>query len=240
MAIDYQTAVRENYKNNPGIVEKRKKTNLEKYGVEHAPQSQDVLNKMYETNIEKYGYKTVLADPCHTQKTSEYVSLHKDEINEKRKATNLEKYGVEYYLQTNEFINRRSEKWLSVYGTTNMFDATHPKTKRYKGIIYQSSYEKYFLELCEAANIFHNVTRPTPVSYTFNEKQYYYYPDYKLFGVIIEIKSKYTYDKIGTDKNLQMLNEAKFTAVKQNNKFQLLLGKQEIYQYINSIKKSSL
>jgi hypothetical protein len=237
MSIDYQTVVQENYKSNPGIVEKRKKTNLEKYGVEHAPQSQEVLNKMYETNIEKYGYKTVLADPYHTQKTSEYVSLHKDEINEKRKATNLEKYGVEHYLQTDEFINRRSEKWLSVYGTTNMFDATHPKTKRYKDIIYQSSYEKYFLELCEINNILQFVSRPDSIMYTFNGKSYRYYPDYKLFDVIIEIKSKYTYNKIGMDIQLQQLNDAKFTAVKQNNEFQLLLGKQEIYQYINSIKK---
>ncbi len=39
------------------------------------------------------------------------------------------------------------------------------------------------------------------------------------------------------DIQLQQLNDAKFTAVKQNNEFQLLLGKQEIYQYINSIKK---
>lgn len=39
------------------------------------------------------------------------------------------------------------------------------------------------------------------------------------------------------DEKLRMLNEAKFAAVKQHSLFKLLVGKKEIYHYINNIKR---
>jgi len=37
------------------IIEKRKATNIKRYGVEHAPQSEDIKKKTIETNLKKYG-----------------------------------------------------------------------------------------------------------------------------------------------------------------------------------------
>ena len=42
---------------NPKIVEKRRKTNIERYGVEHPMQNPEIRKKAEATNLKKYGYK---------------------------------------------------------------------------------------------------------------------------------------------------------------------------------------
>lgn len=64
------------------IKEKRKQTNLERYGVENTGQSTILRNKYKKTNLERYGVDN---------------PLKSIEIKERIKATNLEKYGVENY-----------------------------------------------------------------------------------------------------------------------------------------------
>ena len=61
-------------------VEKTKKTNLEKYGVEHASQSKEIREKVKKTCLERYGV--------------EYVIQNEDIMN-KFKNIMFERYGVE-------------------------------------------------------------------------------------------------------------------------------------------------
>lgn len=42
---------------NPKIIEKRRKTNLERYGVEHPMQNPEIRKKAEATNLERYGYE---------------------------------------------------------------------------------------------------------------------------------------------------------------------------------------
>ena len=59
---------------------KQKATMLEKYGVEHASQNEEIRNKIKQGFIDKYG----LDNPSKVE-----------EIKNKQKKTNLERYGVE-------------------------------------------------------------------------------------------------------------------------------------------------
>jgi hypothetical protein len=76
---------------------KAKKSNIEKYGVEHPLKLQEFREKQSNTNLERYGV--------------EFPQQSK-EIREKTKKSYLENFGVEHISQLNE--NReRSRNWLS-------------------------------------------------------------------------------------------------------------------------------
>ena len=63
--------------------ERRKATNLLKYGVEHVMRSETVQLKTRTTNLERYGV------PC---------AVRAESVQEKVKATNLTRYGQEYAI----------------------------------------------------------------------------------------------------------------------------------------------
>ena len=89
----------EEYKN------KVKSSNLEKYESEWYIQSSDFKNKAKETLIEKYGYDnyTKSDESKERYKDKEYI----EQIKMKMKATNLKKYGVEYYNhKTNMIVSK--------------------------------------------------------------------------------------------------------------------------------------
>jgi hypothetical protein len=87
-------------------LEKRKKTFIEKYGVDNPAKSEVVKEKTKRTNIERYGV------PCSAQS---------DRVKEKAKQTNLERYGVEYAFQAKEVQDKIKETNLERYGTENPF-----------------------------------------------------------------------------------------------------------------------
>ena len=66
--------------NSPEVKEKRRKTNMERYGVPNALQSKEIQEKVISTNLERFGV--------------EYASQN-SQIREKIRKTNLERYGVE-------------------------------------------------------------------------------------------------------------------------------------------------
>ena len=70
------------------IVEKRKSTNIQKYGCASPSQSKEVQRKIRQTNLERYGFENPMQ--C-------------SEIRQKLKETNLEKYGVDTVLRLPEF-----------------------------------------------------------------------------------------------------------------------------------------
>ena len=72
------------------VQNKRKKTCLEKYGVEHYNKTEESKEKIKNTCLEKYGVE----NPTQSIK-----------IKEKIKNTCLEKYGVESYTKTDECKN---------------------------------------------------------------------------------------------------------------------------------------
>lgn len=103
--------------------EKRKKTVLEKYGVDNIAKSQDIKKKQEQTNIERWGHKS---------------SFQNEEVRERWKTTIEEKYGVDHYFKTDEFKEKTREFSLEKYGVD------HPsKSKEVQNKISQTNIEKY-------------------------------------------------------------------------------------------------
>ena len=80
---------------------KQRATMLEKYGVEHASQNEEIRNKIKEGFIEKYG----VDNPSKLQ-----------EIKDKQKKTNLKKYGVEYIVHNAESKAKMFQTNIEKYG----------------------------------------------------------------------------------------------------------------------------
>jgi hypothetical protein len=91
-------------------MDKKKQTNLEKYGVDNPAKSLEVKEKINKTCLEKYGTKVA----------NQYSS---EELKEKFKNRCLEKYGVETPVKNetlkNEFLRKGKETRLLKYGDEN-------------------------------------------------------------------------------------------------------------------------
>ena len=94
--------------------ERRKKTNLERYGVDNPAKSSTVQEKMKSTNLERYG----VGNPFQS-----------DEIKEKIKDRNRELYGVEYPMQSCEIQEKFRQTSLERYGTDTPLQAKSVKDK---------------------------------------------------------------------------------------------------------------
>lgn len=126
--------------NNP---EKRKQTNLDKYGVENVSQvpelNKDKIEKTKQTNMIKYGTEFASQNELVKQKNREtFLRNHQgyqsssqlpgvgdkisqkartQEIKDKKINTFLNKYGVEYGLQSKEIMDKKLLTTLNRYGT---------------------------------------------------------------------------------------------------------------------------
>ena len=78
-------------------ITKRRKTNIEKYGVEEVLKCDEILDKIASTNIEKYGVDNVFK----LKYLQESILEERDNktISEKRKSSFKKKYGVEFNSQ---------------------------------------------------------------------------------------------------------------------------------------------
>lgn len=111
--------INENTKN------KRKSTNLEKYGVENVAQSKEVQSKIEVTNLERYGCKSSfqnrdVRDRWKRGIKNKYGVDHifqMGEIKNQIRVSNLEKYGKESYTQTNEYLEKTKKTNLEKYGS---------------------------------------------------------------------------------------------------------------------------
>lgn len=95
-----------NKERNEKILEKRKNTCIEKYGVEYSSQCEDVQAKRKETCLERYGVG---------------CTFQSEKIKEKIRQTCLERYGVENSFQAEITKQHHKETLLEKYGVENSF-----------------------------------------------------------------------------------------------------------------------
>ena len=103
--------------------EKVKQTTLERYGVEHALQSEEIKNKLKETNLKKYGVEWASqaesskekARQTNLEKYGSYSPMQSEKVKNKLKRTNLERYGVACTLQIEEVMKKGREKFKRNY-----------------------------------------------------------------------------------------------------------------------------
>ena len=101
-------------------INKKKKTCIEKYGVDNPFKSRTIQKKIRSANIQKYG----TACPAQSK-----------ENQEKIKKENLKKYGTEFYQSTTEYKNKVKETCLRKYGVSDVFHVDEIKNKIKKTLI---------------------------------------------------------------------------------------------------------
>ncbi len=116
IAIDINKLILKNTycKNKECINIARKKTCLEKYGVESYFETTTFKNKVKETNLEKYGVENV---------------FQSEEVKNKIKQTHIKKYGVEHALQSKEIQDKMKQHNLEKYNVENVFQSKEIKEK---------------------------------------------------------------------------------------------------------------
>jgi len=108
------------------MLDKKKKTCMEMYGVEYPMQCEQGKNNLKQAIMDKYGVE-------YYQQT--------DECKEKKKKTFLEKYGVDHINKTQEGKDRIKAGFMEKYGVENVFQADWCKEK-----MKQTNLEKYGVE----------------------------------------------------------------------------------------------
>lgn len=96
------------------IQEKTKQTNLKRYGVENPSQSKEILEKIKQTNLKIRGVPYPSQDP---------------NVQEKAKQTNLKKYGVKCTLQNEEVRKKVKQTNLERRGVENSMQDPNVREK---------------------------------------------------------------------------------------------------------------
>jgi len=129
--------------------EKRKKTTLEKYGVENIAMSETSKKKQEETNLLKYGSKSSFQNKEVKEKWKKTINdkygvdhyFQTDEFKIKSIETNNIKYGADYYVQTDDYINKTINTNIEKYGKN-----WYTQTFEYKEKAKKTNIEKYGVE----------------------------------------------------------------------------------------------
>lgn len=119
-------------------LQKRFKTNLERYNSISPLGNKDIQNNIKENNKKKYNCEYPFQnEEIHKKAILNCINTwqnNKDEILSKIKNTNLEKYGKEFAIQNNNIKNKIKQTKLERYGDpnyTNWKKANETKKKRY-------------------------------------------------------------------------------------------------------------
>lgn len=104
------------------VKEKIKNTNLEKYGVEYPSKNTGIKEKMKNTSLERYGKSSYLATQECQQKAQEYISENKEEILKKKRDTSLKNYNEIHPMKNDEFKEKIKQTNLEKYGVNWFFE----------------------------------------------------------------------------------------------------------------------
>lgn len=193
------------------VKEKKKKSYLERYGVESPSQCKEVKEKIKQTNLEKYGTPYTFQSDIVKENIKKTMierygvdSPQKcKEIRKKTEKTSIERYGG-IGLGSDEIKNKAQHTCLEKYGVTNPFSADHIKEYlkqnclekygvpyhcmtnecRNVAVFENSSCNILFMRLLEAANL--EYSREFPIGV----RSY----DFKVGNTLIEINPTPTHN----------------------------------------------
>ena len=217
---------------NKCALSKQEQTCLENNGVKYPAQDKIIYAKVGKTNIEKYGGIAPMCDNTIKNKLKETClerygfssSNQNEKVKKKMRKSMMDKYGVEHALQNKELFGKAQRTSFKVYNYKNT------------NLTYQGSYEKYFLEQIESIGRLSDIKNGKSYVYILNEKKHIYYSDYWFNNSVIEIKSTWTYNRNGKDKDLEIKNKTKIKTVKEfGDNIVFLKSKKEINEFINKI-----
>lgn len=117
------------------ILEKTKKTNLERYGVEWNIVSEKSQEKQKKTNLKRYGVENYAS--------SIEFKERKEEIKKKQKRTSREKYGTDYPMQSDQCKKKAKITFLETYGCEHAMMTIETKEKKNKTMLEKYGVEHY-------------------------------------------------------------------------------------------------
>ena len=155
--------------------EKRKNTNLEKYGVESTTQLQSTKDKIKETNLKRLGVDVpakskIIQDKMAKTNLKRYghkAPMQSKSIQEKAIKTNLKRRGVKYPGQSEEVKEKTRKTNLERYGAENTFASEIIKEK-----IKETNLERYNAETWRKSEIGRETLREITGSKEFKQKCY--------------------------------------------------------------------
>lgn len=177
-------------------------TSLEKYGVTYPTKSNTFKDKSKKTKFEKYGNEYYANWQASAKKNRNKTSKEKDLINEKRRETNMELFGVGciFLLPDNKTKSQSSNskgkeytlpsgKIVGIRGYENIaLDKLFKDGYLESEILLHNKLEKYELPVFDYININKHKTRYYPDIYIQKENR------------IIEVKAQWWWDGNGKDK----------------------------------------
>jgi len=194
------------------ILEKRSKTNLEKYGVENAFQMEKVKKLSSERDwtdrnatsravcVRKYGVPNPaqaqeVKDKTRATVVEKYGSVtasYQGRV-EKSKATYLEHYGVDHNFKSPEWRRERDALIIKKYGRM-----IYSRTYFYDETCFDSSWElAYYIWLKDAGIAFTYQPQPDFKYIGSDGKEHVYHPDFLVNGEYQEVKGDQFFTKSG-------------------------------------------
>ena len=84
--------------------------------------------------------------------------------------------------------------------------------------------------------LLNQISKGKSYEYILNKKKHVYHSDYLFNNLIVEIKSNWTYNKDGKDKELELENETKWQSVRDSgDDIIILFSKKDIDNYIKEL-----
>lgn len=212
------------------IQTKRKKTNIEKYGIDIASKLPEVIEKNKESHFSKWGdyamRNTVVSSKRNKTCEDKWggIGMGSSIIFNKIRQTNIEKYGVEYFSKTDEWYTKCVEtclvkfgkEWVSKVDSINVkqlsggysyYDFEFPSSKVVRVQGYEPKVLANLLIDYDENDIIVGVQNIIDCigffHYFYENETHRYYPDIyiKSENKVIEVKSTYTFNK-EKEKNL--------------------------------------
>lgn len=209
--------------NSEEMKNKKKVTNLEKYGHEYVIQVPEFKEKSKVTMVERHGASNPMQVPKFKEKSIstclnkygyEYVT-QVPEFKEKSKSTMMRKYNVRHAVQVPEFKNKMKSTLMIKHGVSNAMQvpeiskrcfATQGKLIEYilpsdKIIMVHGSSEYKAVDLLLQSftedELIIGTSEVPSIPYFFNKKEHVYHPDIWIpsINTLVEVKSTYTMDK---------------------------------------------
>lgn len=152
---------------NPKMKERRKETNLKKYGVENTFQGEYFKEKIKETNLRNLGVESPSKSPIIMEKIKK-TNLERrgvetpflmDDFQEKKKKTHLKKYGYDNSSKSPIVKEKRKNTCLKIYGET-----TNLKNEKCKEEIKKINLRKYGVEYTGQVKEFKDKSRKSLMS----------------------------------------------------------------------------
>ncbi len=209
----------------PGVVDKIKQTNVEKYGAEWYTQTDEYKQRAAETDMQKYGV-------AH--------HLQSQEVIDKRKQTCLDKYGAENVFSSEEGKRRVKEQMFKKYGVTNPSQYAEFKAKATKN----ARTSKLEIRICNLLDnygiqyIHHYFLKSVNCSHEFD----FYIPEYKL---LIDADGLYFHSYLDDPDGVRVrddYDETRLQLIPEDHTFHVIVEGQEdrqIKEIVELIEQSS-